>query len=138
MPDVELLDVPDGGHGLHVVVCEPVPGVHREAARAGVGGRTSQPAQCGVAAPPGTGVAAGVQLDRGNAEGGGAIDGARIGVRSECPMLSSSMSRMAATGCTLSYVSPCPACTARPHARAWAAARRSPRSAASPLRQERA
>src|SRR5205807_10410429 len=37
----------------------------------------------GVAAPPGTGVAAGVQLDRGNAEGGGAIDGARIGVDEE-------------------------------------------------------
>src|SRR5439155_428613 len=47
----------------------------------------------------------------------------------ECPMLSSSMSRMAATGCTLSYVSPCPAWTARPRARAWAAARRSARSA---------
>jgi len=60
-----------------------VPGVDGEAARAGVGRRASQRAQCGVAAPPGAGVAAGVQLDRGNAKGSGAIDGARIGVDEE-------------------------------------------------------
>src|SRR2546430_595058 len=83
MPDVELLDVPDGGDGLDVVVGQPMSGVHREAARARVGRRACQGAECGVALPPGAGVAAGVQLDRGNAERGGAIDGSRVGVDEE-------------------------------------------------------
>src|SRR5438552_16690097 len=78
MPDVQLLDVPDGGDGLDVVIGQTVPRVHGEAARAGVGGGPSQRAARRVALPPGAGVASGVQLDRGNAERGGPIDGLLI------------------------------------------------------------
>src|SRR5204862_1458460 len=60
-----------------------VPRVDGEAARARVRGRPSQRAERRVALAPGAGVASGVQLDRGNAERGGPIDGLQIGIDEE-------------------------------------------------------
>ena len=80
MPDVQLFDLRDARDGLHVLVGEPVTGVHGEAALPGVRGRARQRAQCRVAAAPGARVATGVQLDRGHAQLGRTVDRREVGV----------------------------------------------------------
>src|SRR5437016_1028927 len=80
VPDVQLFDLGDRGDRLYVLVGEPVTRVHGEAARLGVRGGTPQHTQCRVALPPGVRVPAGVQLDRGHAELGGAVDRRQVRV----------------------------------------------------------
>lgn len=83
MPDVELFDLGDRRDRADIEVREPVAGVDGQAGPPRVHRRLLKMDEGPVMLPPGVGVPAGVQLDRGNAEGGGRVDGAGIWVDEE-------------------------------------------------------
>src|SRR6267378_2118527 len=80
VPDVELLDLGDGGDGLDVPVREAVAGVDGEARGPGVRNGPAQRRQGAVALAPRVSVAAGVQLDGRHPERVRQVDRGPVGV----------------------------------------------------------
>ena len=81
--DVQLFDLRNGGHWTDIQIGEPVSGMDREPRFPGVAGRALELGERAAALAPGMGVPSRVQLHGRDAQGGGAVDGAGVGVDEE-------------------------------------------------------
>ena len=83
MPDIELLDLRDGGDGADVEVGESVAGVDGESGLAGMPRCLLKLDERPRVLPPGVGIPPGMKLDGRHAQARRAVDGAGIGINEE-------------------------------------------------------